>query len=56
MGKKSGPKAPDPKATAEAQAEANKEAIIASALVNRYDTTTPWGTVSWDRPDGLPGS
>lgn len=60
MGKKSGPKAPDPKKTAAAQAEANKEAVVASALVNRYDEAGPTGSVTWDRPidplTGLPST
>jgi hypothetical protein len=53
MGKKSSPKppaAPDPQKVADAQGQANREAILTSALVNRYDEVTPWGTVSWNRP------
>jgi len=55
MGKKSGPKAPDPAKTAEAQAEANKEAIYASADINRYNQITPYGTVTWTPPTGSYG-
>lgn len=50
MGKKSGPKAPDPAKTAAAQSEANKEAIYASADINRYNQVTPYGTVTWTPP------
>lgn len=52
MGSKSSksPKPPDPYKTADAQAQANKDAIITSALVNRTNTITPWGSVTWERP------
>lgn len=50
MGSKSSPKPPDPYQTANAQAQANKDAIITSARINRYNTETPWGSVSWEKP------
>jgi hypothetical protein len=45
MGKKTplAPAPPDPKATADAQAKANINAILASAGVNRINTYTPFG-------------
>lgn len=54
MGKKSGPKAPDPQATAQAQAQANREAILDSALVNRTNVVSPFGSVSWTDATGNP--
>lgn len=43
MGKKSTPSAPDPVATASAQASANADAARESAKVNQIGTTGPWG-------------
>lgn len=55
MSKKSSPKAPDPIATANAQAQANKDAVTESAKVNAVDQTTPYGTVRYRRnADGTP--
>ena len=53
MGKKGGsaPAAPDPYEVARAQGAANKEAVLASANVNRYTQETPYGTVSWENRD-----
>ena len=60
MGKSSPqpPQMPDPYQTANAQAGANREAIRESALVNRYDQQTPWGSVTWEYDNqgaGTPG-
>jgi hypothetical protein len=51
MGKKSSspPPAPDPRIAADAQAAANKEAILTSARVNRVNEFTPWGNLIWER-------
>lgn len=54
MGKKSGPKAPDPRQTAQEQAKLNKEAILASALINRYNTVGPSGSTQWLDASGKP--
>lgn len=61
MGKKSGPAAPaapDPAATAAAQATANKETAIAQANLNRINQNTPQGsiayTVNGTNDDGTP--
>lgn len=50
MGKKSSPSAPpapDPYATAAAQASVNKEAVRESALVNQINQQTPYGSLSY---------
>lgn len=44
MGKKSTPSAPDPVATANAQASANADAARESAKVNQIGTVGPWGS------------
>lgn len=61
MGKKSGPTAPvapDPMATAQAQAGVNKDAAIAQANLNRVDQVTPQGNLSYSQigtnSDGTP--
>lgn len=61
MGKKSGPKAPaapDPVATAQAQATANKDAAITQANLNRIDQVTPQGSLTYTQngtnADGTP--
>src|SRR5690606_23994513 len=59
MGSKNEPKtprAPDPQVTADAQAQANRQAIYDSARVNRYDQYTPYGSVTWDRPSSDPST
>lgn len=38
---------PSAEETADAQTQANLEAIYASTLANRYNEVTPYGTVSW---------
>jgi len=43
------PDAPDPYATADAQGKANVEAAKATAALNRYDTVTPFGSVTWSQ-------
>lgn len=49
MGKKapSAPPAPDPAATAAAQAAANKETAIAQRALNMFDVESPQGTISY---------
>lgn len=57
---KSGPKAPDYKGAAEAEAAANKELSREQTYANRPELTTPWGQQSWtnsqviDPGTGLP--
>ena len=59
MARKSGgssaaPAAPDPVATANAQAAANKEAVRESALVNQINQVTPYGTLKYTGEVGAP--
>jgi hypothetical protein len=56
MGKKapSAPAAPDPVATANAQAAANKEAVRESALVNQINQVTPMGSLTYSGEIGSP--
>ena len=56
MGKKSSspPPAPDPVATAQAQAAANKEAVLESAKVNQINEVTPYGSVTYTGDVGAP--
>jgi hypothetical protein len=42
--------APSAQETANAQGQANLDAIYASAMANRYNEVTPFGSVTWDRP------
>ena len=52
MGKKSGPSAPaapDPVATANAQAAANKDAAITQAGLNRVNQVTPQCSITWSQ-------
>lgn len=52
MGKKSTPQAPaapDPVATANAQAAANKDAAITQAGLNRVNQVTPQGSITWSQ-------
>lgn len=53
IGKKT-PKAPDPVATANAQATANAEAVRESAKVNQIGTTGPWGRTYFTGDIGTP--
>lgn len=48
------PPAPDPVATANAQTQANKEAVRESALVNQINEVTPYGTLSYSGEIGSP--
>ena len=50
----SAPSAPDPAATAQAQAGANKEAVHEQALVNQVGTSGPWGKTYWTGDVGSP--
>ena len=52
-GKKSGPDAPaapDPYQTAQAQTQANRDALLTSAEINRYNEVTPYGPAQTIRP------
>lgn len=48
----SGPKAPDPYATSDAQAKASTEAARVTAALNRADQYTPWGNLTWEQGPG----
>lgn len=48
------PKAPDPVATANAQAAANKEAVTESAKVNQINQVTPYGSLTYSGTIGGP--
>lgn len=48
----SGPKAPDPYATSDAQAKASTEAARVTAALNRADQYTPWGNLTWEQVPG----
>lgn len=52
------PAAPDPKETAAAQGQMNKETAIAQANLNAVNQVTPQGTLTWEtigtNPDGTP--
>ena len=56
MGGKSNkaPPAPDPVATARAQAQANKEAVYESARVNQINEQSPYGSVRYEGAIGSP--
>lgn len=43
------PDAPDPYKTAAAQGQANKDAALLTAELNRYNTQTPFGTTTWSK-------
>ena len=55
-GRAKAPTPPNPYATAGAQAQANRDAILTSAAVNRYNEVGPYGSVTWERPQGSAGS
>ncbi len=48
-GKSSAPAAPDPYATANAQAGFNKDTAAYNAALNRYNVSTPLGTQTWSQ-------
>lgn len=50
----SAPKAPDPYQTAQAQAQANKEAVRESALVSQINQVTPFGSLTYSGQIGSP--
>lgn len=54
MGKSSSPTPPDPKATAAAQASANKDAVRESALVSQINQVTPYGNLTYSGSVGGP--
>lgn len=47
MGKKSGPKVPDPVAVSAAQTQSNKDTAAYNAALNRVSQSSPFGSVSW---------
>jgi len=55
MGKKSGPKPPDPSDTAQAQAGVNREAVRESALMNQIAVNSPYGRQFYTGKIGTPG-
>ena len=48
------PKAPDPYKTADAQAMANREAVLESAKHSQINQMTPFGQISWSGELGSP--
>lgn len=56
MGKRSSspPAPPDPGATAAAQGQANKEAILTSARINQMNQVTPYGSLTYTGTAGEP--
>lgn len=50
----SAPSTPDPQATAQAQAAANKEAVRESAKVNQINQVTPYGSLTYTGDIGSP--
>lgn len=58
LGKQSAPAAPNPQATAAAQEQVNTQTAIQNAELNRVDTTTPYGDLTYTKtgtnPDGTP--
>jgi hypothetical protein len=48
------PKAPDPIATANAQGQANIDAAVNTAGLNRPDQITPWGSQTWENDPSDP--
>lgn len=55
-GSSSPPPAPDPAATAQAQSGLNAETARLQALLNRQTQVTPYGTLSWSRPQATTGA
>lgn len=51
---KSRPRAPDPMATAQQQAEINRQAAYDSARLNQLNQMGPWGGVNWSGEIGSP--
>ena len=51
------PAPPDYTGAAQAQAQGSRENVIEQTYANRPDVSTPWGSVSWTRPEypGAPG-
>ena len=49
MGKKSGPKTPDPYAVSAAQTKSNKETAAYNAALNRIDQSSPFGSINYSQ-------
>lgn len=47
MGKKSGPKPPDPYKVSDAQTQSNKETALFNAQLNRVNQASPFGSIDW---------
>lgn len=56
MGKKSGPKAPDPYKVSEAQTQSNRDTALFNAQLNRVDQQSPFGSISWSHTGDDPAS
>lgn len=54
MSKSKAPKTPNPTVVANAQADANIKTAQATAGLNRYDQSTPFGSVSWSQDPNNP--
>ena len=54
MGKSSGPRMPDPVATADQQMGFNREAAEQSAMMNQITQSSPWGHSYWTGDIGQP--
>lgn len=48
--------APDPYATAQAQAQANEQVAQQTAQLDRYNQNTPYGSLNWTQPTNADGS
>ena len=55
-GSSSAPAPPDPAATASAQAGLNSETARLQALLSRYTQKTPYGSLTWSRPNATTGA
>ena len=55
-GSSSAPAPPDPAATASAQAGLNTETARLQALLSRYTQNTPYGSLTWSRPNATTGA
>ena len=56
MGKKSGPKAPDPMKVSAAQTQSNKDTALFNAQLNRVNQSNPFGSINWSHTGDDPAS
>jgi hypothetical protein len=58
MGKPSAPRPPDPRVTAQAQTDSNRDTAVANSYLNNVNQNTPYGSVTYDitgtGPNGVP--